>query len=569
MELMKRIRIASGRKPADHVLSNAQIVNVLTHEIYPTDIVISGSRIVALGDGYEAHQTTDLGGRYVCPGFIDAHVHVESAMVPPREYARAIVTHGVTTAVTDPHEIANVLGLEGIRFMLQDAKHGPISMYVNAPSCVPATDMETNGAQLESYDLAPLLHEPWVLGLGEVMNYPSVIQGDGGIIEKIRAYSGRVIDGHCPGLKGKQLNAYAAAGVMSDHECTDPEEAIEKLRLGMTLFIREATNARNLKALLPLVTESNERRICFCSDDRQPTDILAEGSIDHMVRLAIAEGLDPVTAIRMATINPAEYFRLHDRGAIAPGRRADLVVCSNLNDLRPDEVYRGGKLVAKGGAPVAYEDTTALTKARGTVNIDWSKTDFTIPATGRLLRVIGAVPDQLTTEHLVEVATIDGHQAIADTSRDVLKIAVIERHLATGNVGLGFVKGIGLQRGAIASTIAHDHHNLVVIGADDISMMTAARGVAAKLGGQVVAEGNHVIASLSLPIAGLMSHRPIRIVRDEMQGLISAARKLGSQLHDPFMAMSFLALEVIPSLKLTDVGLIDVDKFEVVPLFIE
>ena len=568
MELLNGITIARGEKPADHILRNAQIVNVLTAEIYTTDIIISGSRIAALGEGYEGHVVTDLKERYVCPGFIDAHVHIESAMVPPREFARAVVPHGVTTVITDPHEIANVLGLEGIRFMLQDAKHGPLSMYVNASSCVPATDMETAGAQLEFYDIAPLLHEPWVIGLAEVMNYPAVVMGDERVLEKIRTFRGRVIDGHCPGLTGKQLNAYAAAGVMSDHESTQLEEAREKLRLGMTLFIREASNARNLRPLLPLVTTSNERRICLCTDDRQPADLLAEGTIDHMVRVAIAEGIEPVTAIRMATLNPAEYFRLHDRGAIAPGRRADLVVFSDLADLRPEEVYRGGKLVARMETLLEYPSLEQPTKTRSTVNINWGTLDFSIPASGPRVRVIGVVPDQLVTNHLVEYANIQGSHAIADPHRDLLKIAVIERHLATGNVGLGFVKGIGLKRGAIASTIAHDHHNLVVIGANDLSMMTAARRVSDSLGGQAVAENDQILAHLSLPIAGLMSHRPIEQVRDDMQALISAAHDLGSRLHDPFMAMSFLALEVIPSLKLTDIGLVDVERFEVVPLFV-
>lgn len=568
MELLNGITIARGEKPADHILKNAQIVNVLTAEIYTTDIIISGSRIAALGEGYEGHVVTDLKERYVCPGFIDAHVHIESAMVPPREFARAVVPHGVTTVITDPHEIANVLGLEGIRFMLQDAKHGPLSMYVNASSCVPATDMETAGAQLEFYDIAPLLHEPWVIGLAEVMNYPAVVMGDERVLEKIRTFRGRVIDGHCPGLTGKQLNAYAAAGVMSDHESTQLEEAREKLRLGMTLFIREASNARNLRPLLPLVTTSNERRICLCTDDRQPADLLAEGTIDHMVRVAIAEGIEPVTAIRMATLNPAEYFRLHDRGAIAPGRRADLVIFSDLADLRPEEVYRGGKLVARMETLLEYPSLEQPTKTRSTVNINWGTLDFSIPASGPRVRVIGVVPDQLVTNHLVEYANIQGSHAIADPHRDLLKIAVIERHLATGNVGLGFVKGIGLKRGAIASTIAHDHHNLVVIGANDLSMMTAARRVSDSLGGQAVAENDQILAHLSLPIAGLMSHRPIEQVRDDMQALISAAHDLGSRLHDPFMAMSFLALEVIPSLKLTDIGLVDVERFEVVPLFV-
>ena len=568
MDLANCIQIARGTQPADLILKNARLVNVLTSEIYTTDVVIAGTRVVAVGKHYDAHHTLDLGGRYLCPGFIDAHVHIESAMVPPHEFARAVLPHGVTSVVTDPHEIANVLGLDGIRFMQQDAKYGALGMYLNAPSCVPATLMETGGAQLDSCDIASLLHDPWVLGLAEVMNYPGVISADKGMIAKLQAYSGKVMDGHCPGLIGKPLNAYVAAGIMSDHECTSIDEALEKLRLGMTIFLREATNAHNLRTLLPLITPSNERRICFCTDDRQPADLLDYGSIDHMIRLAVSHGLDPVSAIRMATINPAEYFRLHDLGAIAPGRRADLVIFSNLHDLQPEQVYRGGKLVAQEGHLIEWKESPRNIKTRGTVNINWSKVDLAIPATGHRIRVIGAIPNQLITHNLIEDASIRHDLAVANPQRNLLKIAVIERHMGTGNIGLGFVKGIGLQRGAIASTIAHDHHNLIVIGADDQSMMTAARAVADTLGGQAVAEGGHVLAHLPLPIAGLMSHLPIQQLRRQMDVLLTATSDLGSSLHDPFMAMSFLALEVIPSLKLTDVGLVDVDQFKLVPLFV-
>ncbi len=567
MEYADLIKVARGIQPAETLLKNVKLVNVLTGEIYPTNIALAGTRVVGLGDGYQAEHEINLGGRYVCPGFIDAHVHIESAMVPPREFARAVLPHGVTTVITDPHEIANVLGLEGIRFMLQDAKYGPLSMYVNASSCVPATPMGTAGAQLEFYDLAPLLYEPWVLGLAEVMNYYGVLNGDKRVLEKMRSFQGRVIDGHCPGLTGKDLNAYVAAGVMSDHESTTLDEARQKLRLGMTIFIREATNARNLKPLLGLITNETERRICFCTDDRQPSDLLDEGSIDYMVRKAISGGVDPVTAIRLGTINAAEYFRLFDRGAVAPGRRADLVVFSDLHDLRPELVFRGGKLVARDGVMLPWERPISKTKTRGTVNINWSKVNLSLPANGDFIRVIGAVPDQIVTKQLIEKPKVENGYVVADPERDLLKMAVIERHLATGNVGIGFIKGFGLKRGAIASTVAHDHHNLVVIGADDQSMMTAARTVADTLGGQAVADGDQVLAQLSLPIAGLMSDRPIEEVRDNIQKLIAAAHSLGSGLHDPFMAMSFSALEVIPSLKLTDQGLVDVDKFQVVPIF--
>jgi adenine deaminase len=568
MELAQIIKIARGDEPADTLLKNCKVVNVFTSEIIETDIAITHSRIVGLGD-YEARNTVDIGGRYVAPGFIDSHVHIESAMVPPPEFARAVVPRGTTTVVTDPHEIANVLGLEGIRYMLEMAKHNPLSVYVNAPSCVPSTQMETTGASLEWYDLEPLQREEYVIGLAEVMNFPGVVAGEESVLNKIRSFHKLIKDGHCPGLTGKALTAYVNASIGSDHECTSVAEAREKLRLGMYIFIREATNAHNLKPLLPLVTQENARRICFCTDDRQPADLLEEGHIDFMLRTAIAEGVPPLTAIRMATLNPSEYFHLHDRGAIAPGRRADLVIFSDLQAPAAEMVYRGGKLVAKDGVMLPWERTEVRRSIlRSSMNVDWSKVDFSIEVKGKQARVIGAIPDQLITEHRIEeTPQLDGH-VVADTARDLLKIAVIERHLATGRMGKGLIHGFGLKRGAIASTVAHDHHNIVVVGVDDDSMLAAAQAVADTRGGMAAVDGSTVLAQLPLPIAGLMSDQPIERVRDQMAELLRAGQQLGAQLHDPFMAMSFQALPVIPSLKLTDHGLVDVDKFELVPLFL-
>jgi adenine deaminase len=568
MEREKLVRIARGDQPAAVLLKNVNLVNTFTGEVYRTEIAIRRSRIVGLGEGYEAETVIDLDGRYVAPGYIDAHVHIESSMCIPREFAKAVIPRGVTSVVTDPHEIANVLGLEGISFMLDQAKYGPLSMYVMASSCVPATHMETTGATLEAHDIEHLRGDPWVLGLAEMMNYPGVVFGDKIVLDKLEAFEGSIIDGHCPGMTGKPLNAYVAAGIMSDHECTTVEEAREKLRLGMTLFIREATNAHNLLALLPVITHGNSHRICFCTDDRQPADLLDQGSIDYMVRTAIENGVDPVRAIQMGTINIANYFGLRDRGGITPGGRADFFIFSDLNNPVAEQVYRGGYLVAEHGEMLPIQEPRRPIQLRSTVNVRWEMVDFAIPVETAQVRVIGSIPDQLVTEHRIEdVKQVDGC-AVSDPERDILKMAVIERHRAGGHMGKGFIQGIGLKRGAIAGTVAHDHHNLVVIGVDDESMMVAARAVADMGGGLVAVDGGEVIAQLPLPVAGRLSDRPIAEVRAAMDELLGAARRLGSPLHDPFMAMSFMALEVIPHLKLTDAGLIDVDQFKAVDLFV-
>jgi adenine deaminase len=568
MSLAQRIAVARGDARAELILRNAQLVNVLSGEIYTTDIVIDGGDVVTMATGYDAAQVIDLNGRYVCPGFIDAHVHIESSLCTPPEFSRTVLAHGVTSVVTDPHEIANVLGVDGIRFMLERAKHGPINMFVMASSCVPATDMETSGARLEAEDLAPLLSDPWVLGLAEMMNYPGVINGDEGVLDKLDLFKDRMLDGHSPSVRGTPLNAYVAAGINSDHESASVEEAREKLRLGLTILMREGTTTQNLRALLPLVNSATYGRLCFCTDDRTPATLIDRGSIDDMVRIAIASGVDPLTAIRIGTINTANYFRLHHLGAIAPGRRADLVVFSDLHDLRAEQVYRGGVLVAENGQVILPKPTLRPLDMRPSMNVAPGAVDLRIPAAGKRIHVIGGSDTVVVTPHLMDDATIVNGEAISDTARDILKMVVVERHSASGNVGKAFIAGFGLKRGALAGSVAHDHHNLVVIGADDASMQRAIQAVVEMGGGLVAVDGDDVLATLPLPVAGLMSEAPIEEVRRDYDLLTAAAQRLGTSMHDPFMAMSFMALEVIPALKLTDVGLVDVEQFKIIDLFV-
>ncbi len=568
MSIVDRLAAARGDTAADLVLRNANLVNVVSGEIYPTDIVIHDRHVVALGAGYAARRDVDLTGKYVAPGLIDAHVHIESSLVTPAEFARAVLPHGVTTVITDPHEIANVLGLQGLRYMLEQAKHGLLNMFVMASSCVPATAMETSGARLEAEDLAQLLDHPWVLGLAELMNYPGVALGDEGLLDKIALFEHLALDGHAPDMTGAMLNAYVAAGVQSEHECATLAEGREKLRLGLTIFIREGTATRNLKPLLPLVTEANHGALCFCTDDRIPADLIDQGSIDYMIRIAIAAGIDPLLAIRMGSSNTARHFGLKKYGAVAPGKYADLVVVDDLRDFRPDQVYRGGVLVAEKGEMVAEAGKPRRVDLRGTVNLPATSLDFALPAMSERIRVIGAITDQVATEHLVERAKIVNGCAVSDVQRDILKFAMLERHRASGKLGLAFIKGFGLERGAIAGTVAHDHHNLAVIGADDNSMQAAVRAIADMGGGLVAVDGERILAALPLPIAGLLSDAPIEAVRMRYDRMIEAAHALGNRMSDPFMVMSFMGLEVIPKLKLTDHGLVDVEQFKLVSPFV-
>ncbi len=569
MLLEELIQVARGEVEVDLLLKNARVVNVFSGEIHRANVAVHGSRIVGFGE-YRARRVIDLQGQFLSPGFIDGHVHVESSMLRVSEFARVVVPQGTTTVVCDPHEIANVLGLDGIRYILESAKYNPLSVYVMLPSCVPATNMETAGSKLTAEDLAPMLGSDWVLGLAEVMNYPGVIFRDWEVLQKIKGAAGKPIDGHAPGLTGRDLCAYVAAGIGSDHECTTAKEAQEKLQLGMHIMLREGTTARDMENLLPIITPGNASNCMFVTDDRHLTDLLQEGHMNFVIRKAIGLGLDPVTAIQMATINTARYFGLKDIGAIGPGLRADLVVLDNLTDFRIQMVFRGGQLVAQQGVLLPPPQKPKIVPLRSSMNVNWQgRQDLRLPAQGKRAKVIKLEPDSVVTDSLVEEVKIDDGMAVADVERDILKIAVFERHLASGNVGLGFVKGFQLERGALSSSVAHDSHNLMVVGTNDADMLFAAHEVEAMRGGLVAVEGGRVLARLPLPIAGLMSERPFEEVNVQLREALDAAHSLGSELHDPFMALSFMALAVIPALKITDKGLVDVTQFRLVPLFEE
>lgn len=569
MNIETTVKSALGKVPVDLLLANCRIVNVFTGDIQTGSIAIADDTIVGIGE-YEARSVRDLKGRYVAPGFIDAHVHIESSMASVTEFACRVVACGTTAVIADPHEIANVLGTAGIDYMLASAKGQPINIYYSLPSCVPATDLETSGARLSAADLEPYWRNGRVVALAEMMNFPGVLNGDPQVIAKLNAAraNNKPVDGHAPGLAGKELCAYAAAGIHSDHECTTADEAAEKLRAGMHIMIREGTTAKNLTALLPVVTAQSGRQLMWCTDDRHPHELLKNGHIDDMLRLAIARGIEPVLALQMATINPARYFGLHHLGAIAPGRQADLVVFSDLDAIKAEMVYCRGQLTAQMGKLLPNVKKPGPVRVPRAMNLDPAKVDLRIRAEGDRIRIIDIVPDQVVTgQSIVAVRRIDG-LAVADPDRDLSKIAVVERYSGSARVGMGFVRGLNLSEGALASSVAHDSHNIIVAGTNDEDMHTAIAEIVRMGGGLVVASHMRVQASLALPIAGLMSAEPLEEIDRRMGVLMASARAMGTRLHDPFMTLAFLALAVIPELKITDSGLIDVNRFEPVPLFV-
>lgn len=571
-KLQRRIQMARGILPADLVLRNATLVNVCSGECYPADVAVADGLVIGIstpGLGYHGQVERDLEGRWLAPGLIDGHMHIESTMLVLSEFARLVVPRGITAVMLDPHEFANVMGVAGIRYVLAAGRDLPLSAYVMLSSCVPASSFESPYRVLLAEDLLPLLEDERVLGLAEMMNMPGVLQGDEQVLAKIMAtrQKGLVVDGHAPGLGELDLNAYATAGVMSDHECTTLEEARQRIRLGMWLMIREGSAACNLDALLPLVQELHPPRVFFVTDDRDPLDLTTRGHIDSMVRRAIELGLDPVEAIRLASYNTAQYFHLADRGSIAPGCVADLVVLDDLRTFQVESVYNAGELVARAGQLLVEAPTTTFPGVTETIHLGGiNLQDLRIPGHPGLVEVVGIEPGQITTKHLREEAPLHDGEIVADPTRDLLKLVVMERHHASGRVGLGLVKGFGLRRGALASSVAHDAHNLVIAGANDEDILQAARVLEEMGGGFAFVVDGKVRARVPLPLAGLVSPLPVGELVEQLVALDSAAAECGCTLEHPCMTLSFLSLSVIPSLKLSDQGLVDVETFTLLPL---
>ncbi|QEE36040.1 adenine deaminase [Octadecabacter sp. SW4] len=557
-------RIAQGRgdTPADIVLRGGRVFDVVTGAFLDGDVAICGDTIVGTCAQYDGRQIVDVTGLTLVPGFIDTHLHIESSLVTPFEFDRLVTPLGVTTAICDPHEIANVLGVAGIDYFLQAALETVLDIRVNLSSCVPSTDMETSGARIEAGDLIPLMDDPAVIGLAEVMNYPGVIHRDPGLMAKLDAFAGRHIDGHAPMLSGRDLNAYIAAGIRTEHEATTANEAREKLQKGMRVLIREGSVSKDMEALLPLLSEATSPYMCLCTDDRNPLDIGEHGHLDFVIRTAIARGVPPLAIYRAASLSAAEAFGLKDRGQIAPGKRADIVALGALENCDAQLVFCGGVQVGQ----AAFDARRIVPPiGRGSVKAPAvTASDFRNTSNKTDTDVIGILPGKIITEHLhFDIAITDGDKS-ADLARDLVKIAVVERHGINGNIATGFVQGFGLQRGALASTVCHDHHNIACVGVNDADMALAATRLGELEGGFVVVADGKVLAELALPVAGLMSLEPFEVVRAALEDLRDAARGLGVTLDEPFLQLAFLALPVIPMLKITDRGLVDVARFEII-----
>lgn len=557
--LERRIDQGVGREPADIVLKGGRFFDLVTGDLIESDIAICGDTIVGTCGCYQGREEIDISGRIVVPGFIDTHLHIESSLVTPHEFDRCVLPYGVTTVICDPHEIANVLGTEGIQFFLDSALETIMDIRVQLSSCVPATHLETAGADLPIERLLPFRHHPKVIGLAEFMNFPGVIHKDPICMAKLEAFQGGHIDGHAPLLRGNDLNGYLSAGIRTEHECTTADEAMEKIRKGMHILVREGSVSKDLHALMPIITERLSPFLALCTDDRNPLDIAEEGHLDYLIRTAIAHGVEPLAIYRAASISAARAFSLRDRGLVAPGWRADLVVVDSLENCKAETVFAGGRRVndalfatRKPVAPVGLDSVKArIVKAA----------DFAVPVSDAEVPVMGVLPGKIITEYRRYRLPSSGNQTSVDLDRDIIKVAVIERHGKNGNHANGFVQGFGLKKGAIASTVGHDSHNICVVGVSEEDMTIAANRLSDIKGGFVVVEDGKVTGEIPLPVAGLMSLEPFESVRDTLHALRKAAYALGTTLQEPFLQVAFLPLPVIPHLKISDKGMVDVDKF--------
>lgn len=561
-KLERLIDQGTGREPADIVLKGGRFFDLVTGELVQSDIAICGDRIVGTCGDYEGETEIDISGRIVVPGFIDTHLHIESSLVTPHEFDRCVLPYGVTTVICDPHEIANVLGTEGIEFFLDSALETIMDIRVQLSSCVPATHLETSGADLPIEKLLPFRDHPKVIGLAEFMNFPGVIHKDPICMAKLAAFRGDHIDGHAPLLSGNDLNGYLSAGIRTEHECTTAEEALEKIRKGMHILVREGSVSKDLAALIPIITERLSPFIALCTDDRNPLDIAEQGHLDYMIRTAIGQGVAPLAVYRAATISAARAFRLSDRGLVAPGWRADLVVVDSLETCKAEMVFSAGRKVTtelfatrRPVAPVGLDSV----KARPV-----NAAHFGVPVADGETPVIGVMPGKIITEHRRYRLPVKGNQTSVDLDNDIIKVAVIERHGKNGNHANGFVQGFGLKKGAIASTVGHDSHNICVVGVSEDDMAHAANRLGEIKGGFVVVEDGKVTGEIALPVAGLMSLEPYESVRDTLHYLRQAAYALGTTLEEPFLQVAFLPLPVIPHLKISDKGMVDVDKFALI-----
>ncbi len=567
MDLKEKITLALGNEPVDLLLKNANVVNVFSGRIHNASIAVHKDLIVGFGD-YETKHAVDLNGAFVAPGFIDGHIHLESSMLTIAELARNVVPLGTTSVVTDPHEIANVHGLAGIKYILDSSEGLPLRVFVMFPSCVPATPFETSGATLGSDDMVKFREHERILGLAEMMNFPGVILMDQDVLKKINVFKDKIIDGHAPGLSGKNLTAYRIAGIGSDHECCGLEEAREKLDIGMKIMIREGSAAKNLDSLLPLVDSHNSRNIMLVADDLHPDDILSKGHLNYLLQRVRGKGLDPVRAIQMVTINPASYFGLKNVGAILPGYKADFVILEDLEKFRVKSVYSSGLKISEEGQYIGTFANLDVSKLPPSCNVAWDRvSDFKVIAEGASVNVIQVIPGQIVTKRSVEKTPSVNGMVSSDVERDLLKIAVIERHRGSGAYAVGLIKGFGLKKGAIASSVAHDSHNIVVVGVNDSDMLIAAKMISEMEGGLAVVVDGEARASLPLTIGGLMSNLPIREVKTRLTDCETATRNLGCSLDAPFATLSFMALTPIPEIKITDQGLFDSTNFQFISLF--